>query len=122
MASKRTLAARIESTLVGRDGEIECLTAILNDTINRQGSVVGITAPPGIGKSRICRELVKVAQARGVAVFSTFCESHAKAIAFTAIGPVGARSIAAERTRSPRCLRGAASPTRRGRSRGPAVT
>ncbi|MCV7198060.1 ATP-binding protein [Mycobacterium angelicum] len=85
MASKRTLAARIESTLVGRDGEIESLTAILNDTINGQGCVVGVTAPPGIGKSRICRELIKVAQARGVAVFSTFCESHARAIAFTAI-------------------------------------
>jgi adenylate cyclase len=86
MAHRQMLAARIESTLVGRDREIEALTAMLNRTIDGKGCTVGITAPAGIGKSRICRELVKIAQGYDVEVFSTFCESHASAIAFTVVG------------------------------------
>jgi adenylate cyclase len=86
MAPRRTLAARIESALVGRDSEIEALTAILNDAVHGNGCVVGISGPPGIGKSRICRELVKIAQGDGVEVVSTFCESHASSIAFAVVG------------------------------------
>jgi adenylate cyclase len=86
MARTHKLAARIESTLVGREGEIEALAAILKRSIAGEGCTVGITAPAGIGKSRICRELVKIAQGFNVKVFSTFCESHASANAFTVVG------------------------------------
>ena len=86
MAHTHMLAARIESTLVGREGEIEALTAILQRAIDGEGCTVGVTAPAGIGKSRICRELVKIAQGFNVQVFSTFCESHASANAFTVVG------------------------------------
>jgi adenylate cyclase len=85
MAPRGTLAGRRESTLVGRDREIEALAAILNETVHGHGCVVGITAPAGIGKSRICREFAKIAQSHRVEVFSTFCESHASGIAFTAM-------------------------------------
>jgi adenylate cyclase len=85
MASNRTLVGRRESTLVGRDREMEAIAGMLNETIHGQGCVVGVTGPPGIGKSRVCRELVKISQSSGVETFSTFCESHASEIPFHAM-------------------------------------
>ncbi|WP_055400045.1 MULTISPECIES: AAA family ATPase [unclassified Mycobacterium] len=85
MARGKTLTARIESTMVGRDDEIAALRVALNDAVEGRGCVVGVSGPAGIGKSRISRELLKMAQAHGVKVFSTFCESHASAIAFTVV-------------------------------------
>ena len=49
---------------------------------HRSGGVVGVVAPPGVGKSRLVAELAAVAAGRGVPVFSTFCESHAREIPF----------------------------------------
>jgi adenylate cyclase len=82
MGAKRTLVGRRESTLVGRDREMDAIAGILSETIDGQGCVVGVTGPPGIGKSRVCRELVKIAQSSGVEAFSTFCESHTSQIPF----------------------------------------
>jgi len=47
--------------------------------------VVGVVGPPGIGKSRLVRELSAMASARGVDAFTTFCESHTSQIPFHAI-------------------------------------
>ena len=47
-----------------------------------EGNVVGLVGPPGIGKSRLVRELSATAFARGVGVFTTFCESHTSQIPF----------------------------------------
>ena len=44
------------TTLVGRKGEMAAVETALNEAISRQGRVVGIKGPPGIGKSRITRE------------------------------------------------------------------
>ena len=85
MAANRTLVGRRESTLVGRDREMEAIAGILNETVHGPGCVVGVTGPAGIGKSRVCRELVKVAQSCGVETFSTFCESHASEIPFEVV-------------------------------------
>jgi adenylate cyclase len=85
IAPRRALAGRRESTLVGRDREMEAIAAILMETVNGRGCVVGVCGPAGIGKSRICREVVKIAHDSGVEVFSTFCESHASEIAFTVV-------------------------------------
>ena len=41
--------------------------------------------PPGIGKSRVAREAAALAAGRGVEVFWTFCESHARDIPFHAV-------------------------------------
>jgi adenylate cyclase len=73
---------RTESTLVGRTWEIGTVTAILDEAIGGAGYVVNIMGAPGIGKSRLVRETAAVAAGRGVAVFTTFCESHARDIAF----------------------------------------
>ena len=47
-----------------------------------RGSVVGVVGPPGIGKTRLTAEAVRLAKSLGVEVFSTFCESHATDIPF----------------------------------------
>jgi hypothetical protein len=41
--------------------------------------------PPGIGKSRLVREVAAIAGRRGVEVFTTFCESHASQVPFHAV-------------------------------------
>jgi class 3 adenylate cyclase len=85
MLSSRAVVGRRESTLVGRDDDIEAVTRIVNETIEGNGRVVGLVGPAGIGKSRFCRELVKIAQSSGMATFSTSCESHTKEVPFGAV-------------------------------------
>jgi adenylate cyclase len=75
---------RQEVTLVGRQREITALTAMLDRAIDGTGGVIGIVGAAGIGKSRLVRETAAMASRRGVAVFSTFCQSHARDIAFHA--------------------------------------
>jgi hypothetical protein len=44
--------------------------------------VVNVVGPPGIGKSRLVREVVAIARRCGVEVFTTFCESHTSQVPF----------------------------------------
>src|ERR1700692_805631 len=81
----RAPSRRSESTLVGRSWEIGTVTAILEEAVGGAGCVVNIMGPPGIGKSRLVRESAAIAAGRGVPVFSTFCESHARDIPFHAV-------------------------------------
>jgi DNA-binding SARP family transcriptional activator/class 3 adenylate cyclase len=47
--------------LVGRDGELKRLHAVLDDLSVGRGRVVLLTGPPGIGKSRLLTELASIA-------------------------------------------------------------
>jgi adenylate cyclase len=80
--ARRGLAPRAESPLVGRRWEMAAATGILDRSIEGHGGVVGVVGPPGIGKSRVVREVAAVATGRGVDVFWSFCESHASDIPF----------------------------------------
>jgi len=71
-----------ESTLVGRGWEVAALASMLDRSIAGRGSVVELTGLAGIGKTRLVREAVQLAESRGVSVISTFCESHASDIPF----------------------------------------
>jgi class 3 adenylate cyclase len=73
------------STLVGRRWEMSAVQGLLDRAVDGHGAVVGVVGRPGIGKSRLVRELSAMASARGVEVFSTFCESHTSQIPFHAI-------------------------------------
>ena len=75
---------RAEPTFVGRQWEMGALRGLLDRAINGNGSVVGVVGPPGIGKSRIIREMASLAGDAGVEVFTTYCESHTTDLPFYA--------------------------------------
>jgi predicted ATPase len=84
VASQRRMDGA-ESTFVGRQWEMGALAGILGQAISGNGRVVGVVGPPGIGKSRIVGETAAMAMRQGVAVFTTYCESHTTDIAFRAV-------------------------------------
>ncbi len=59
-----------ESNLVGRRWEMSAVEGLLDRAIEGDGAVVGVVGPPGIGKSRLVREVAAMASARGVDAFS----------------------------------------------------
>jgi adenylate cyclase len=73
---------RAESNLVGRQWEMAAVEGVLGRAIDGHGAVVGVVGSPGIGKSRLVGEVAAMAAARGVEVFTSFCESHASDIPF----------------------------------------
>jgi len=73
------------ASLVGREWELAALAGMLDRAIGGHGCVAGIVGPAGIGKSRIVAETAAIAARRGVAVFSAYCESHAKEVPFYAV-------------------------------------
>ena len=56
---------RSESTLVGRGRELTFLGAVLDEAVSGAGCVVNIVGPPGIGKSRLAREIASLAASQG---------------------------------------------------------
>jgi adenylate cyclase len=103
MPTRRLLAVgehrprrRGESTLVGRTWELHTVTAILEEAIGGAGCVVTMVGPAGIGKSRLVRETAAIAAARGVAVFTTYCESHARDLPFHVVARVGRAAMGVE--------------------------
>lgn len=78
-------AADAESALVGRRWEMAAVEALLQRTTEGHGSVVTVVGSPGIGKSRLVREVARMAEAQGVEVFTAYCESHASDIPFQVV-------------------------------------
>ena len=76
---------RAESNLVGRRWEMSAVEGLLDRAVDGHGAVVGVVGPPGIGKSRLVREVAAIAAARGVEVFKAFCESHTSQVPFHAV-------------------------------------
>jgi class 3 adenylate cyclase len=81
---KRALG-RAEWSLVGRRWEMSAVEGLLDAAIDGHGAVVDLMGPPGIGKSRLVREVAARAEARGADVFFAFCESHASDIPFRVV-------------------------------------
>jgi hypothetical protein len=79
------IVRRAEPELVGRRWELSAVKGMLDRAIDGHGAVVGVVGSPGIGKSRVVREVSTIAFARGVEVFTTFCESHTSQISFHAV-------------------------------------
>jgi class 3 adenylate cyclase len=73
---------RAESNLVGRRWELSAVEALLDRAVEGHGAVVALVGLSGIGKSRVVGEIAAIAAARGVDVFTAYCESHATDIPF----------------------------------------
>jgi class 3 adenylate cyclase len=76
---------RAESNLVGRRWEMAAVEGLLVRAIDGHGAVVGVVGPPGIGKSRLVREVAALAHRRNMEVFTVFCESHTSQVPFHAV-------------------------------------
>ena len=85
MEERHHLIERVESNLVGRQWEMSAVEGLLDRAIDGHGAVVGVVGPPGIGKSRLVREVSAMAATRGVEVFTAFCESHESQVPFHAV-------------------------------------
>jgi class 3 adenylate cyclase len=85
MGPRDGLVGRTEASLVGRRWEMAAIDALVDRTIGGRGGVVNVVGPPGIGKSRVAREAAAVAAGRGLEVFWTFCESHAREVPFQVV-------------------------------------
>jgi class 3 adenylate cyclase/tetratricopeptide (TPR) repeat protein len=67
---------------VGRTEEMEVLEAALERAGEGRGSVIGVVADPGIGKSRLCHEFAERCRARGIEVYEAQGQAHGEAIPF----------------------------------------
>jgi class 3 adenylate cyclase len=85
MGDGHRAVGRAESNLVGRRWEMSAVEGLLDRAIDGHGAVVGVMGSPGIGKSRLVREVAAMAYRRGVEVFTTFCESHATDVPFRVV-------------------------------------
>ncbi|MGB8388239.1 ATP-binding protein [Mycobacterium sp.] len=81
----RRAVGRAESNLVGRRWEMSAVEGLLDRAVDGHGAVVGVVGPPGIGKSRLVREVAAMAARRNVEVFTAFCESHTSQVPFHAV-------------------------------------
>jgi len=79
------LVERTDASLVGRNWEMAVVDAMVDRALGGRGGIVNVVGPPGIGKSRVAREVAALAASRGVEVFWAFCESHASEIPFQAV-------------------------------------
>lgn len=79
------LTGRPEAGFVGRRWEMAALDAMVERAVGGRGGIVNVVGAPGIGKSRMAREVAALASGRGVEVFWTFCESHAGDIPFRVV-------------------------------------
>ena len=85
MGDRHPATERAESRLVGRRWEMSAVEGLLDRAIDGHGAVVGVVGSPGMGKSRLVREVAALAGRRGVDVFTGFCESHTSQVPFHAV-------------------------------------
>ena len=74
--------ARGFSKFVGREREIAVLQSTLEQAIEGNGQVVGVVGEAGIGKSRLCLEMVEGCRAKGLKVYEAHCPAHGKTVPF----------------------------------------
>src|SRR5277367_5375257 len=85
IGEQQRTVGRAESNLVGRRWELSAVESLLDRAVDGHGAVVGVVGAPGIGKSRLVREVAAMASDRSVEVFIAFCESHTSQLPFHAV-------------------------------------
>jgi adenylate cyclase len=102
--SEHMQLARRGPALVGRAAEMTTIVGMLERAINGVGCVATLVGPPGIGKSRTVGDTAKLATARGVQVYPTFCESHAREVPYRVLARL-LRTVFAVRDLAPDAAR-----------------
>ncbi|MGE2834639.1 adenylate/guanylate cyclase domain-containing protein [Mycobacterium sp. SMC-4] len=77
-----------QTSLTGRSAELAALVALLDRSSAAHGVVARVVGPAGIGKTRIVRELIEVAARRMMPVPIAYCESHTRAVPFSAAAQI----------------------------------
>jgi class 3 adenylate cyclase len=77
--------ARGLSKFVGRADEMAALEAALARAREGHGQVVGVVAEPGVGKSRLCFELLERCRARGLRTLEGRALAHGRSVPFLTI-------------------------------------
>jgi class 3 adenylate cyclase len=77
--------ARGFSSFVGRADEVATLEAALSRAVAGHGRVIGVVGAPGVGKSRLCQEVVDRWRAEGMTVAEAHCPAHGKALPYAAL-------------------------------------
>ncbi len=82
IGERHRAGGRSESNLVGRRWELSAIESLLDRAVDGHGAVVTVVGSPGIGKSRLVREVAAIAAGREVEVCIAYCESHASDVPF----------------------------------------
>ena len=77
-----TSRARGLSRFVGRGAEMDALEAALERSLAGTGRVAAVVGEPGVGKSRLCAEVVERCRGRGLVVYEAHCPAHGKTIPY----------------------------------------
>jgi DNA-binding NtrC family response regulator/tetratricopeptide (TPR) repeat protein len=70
---------RLLSPFVGRERELAVLDDLLGRVREGRGQVVGMIGEPGVGKSRLCYELIRAHQTHGWLILETSADSYGQA-------------------------------------------
>jgi len=77
--------ARSGARFVGRRTELGQLEQMLDEALAGHGQVVGVVGEPGVGKTRLCIELVRQCAARGAVLAQAHCPAYAASVALLPI-------------------------------------
>ncbi|MFN8524118.1 MAG: adenylate/guanylate cyclase domain-containing protein [Chloroflexota bacterium] len=78
----QAMGARGLSPLVGRDAELAELERALDSVVRGSGRIVGLVGEPGVGKSRLILETLRLGSARGCRAVASGSVSYGRAAAF----------------------------------------
>jgi DNA-binding NtrC family response regulator/tetratricopeptide (TPR) repeat protein len=78
-------AQRPLSQFVGRERELAVLEDLLGQTREGRGQVVGVVGEPGVGKSRLCYEVMQAHAARGWLILETSANAYSQATPYRPI-------------------------------------
>ena len=83
-ADRSPQRVRWEAPLVGRSDELDTVAALLGPPGSDRVITVRLVGPAGIGKTRLVEEVSRLAAARAIPVYPTYCESHTSSVPFSA--------------------------------------
>jgi transcriptional regulator with XRE-family HTH domain/tetratricopeptide (TPR) repeat protein len=73
------------STFVGRKAELDRLETALGEVSTAGGRVVTVVGDPGVGKSRLCRELISRTRGSTAQTYHVQCPSHGRMVPFLTV-------------------------------------